>query len=171
MPVLIPADPWGSCPRSDTRASSMELGMSQEAGPAQIPWGGEKNPFGSSGRTGKGLGGVGILKDWMGEGGKSHPSSWVCTQGPALEVRGWNLGWDLFCLGFSQCKAQLRGHRGLFLLGLLLGSSWEAAWAGALLGDGTDQRDFVPFPSQSLFFWEWLIRYMSFALFLFVISP
>lgn len=70
---------------------------------------------------------------------------------PVLEVRGRDLGWDPFFPGVSQCKAQLRGHGGLFLLGLLSGGSWEVAWAGPRLGDGMDQQDFVPLPSQTLF--------------------
>lgn len=99
--MLVPVDPQGSCPRGDTCTLSTELGMGQEAGVAQIHQGRAKIPSRSSGRTGKVLGSVGILKDWMGEGGKSHPSS----RNSALEMKDWNLGiWDLFLQGFLNAK-------------------------------------------------------------------
>lgn len=101
MTVPVPVDLQGSCPRGDACALSTELGKGREAGAAQIHQGREKIPSRSSGRTGKALGSVGILKDWLGVGGKSHPSS----QDSALEMKDWGLGiWDLFVQGFLNAK-------------------------------------------------------------------
>lgn len=171
MAVLIAVDPQGSCPRSDTCALSTELGMSQEAGAAQIHQGGAKIPSSSSGRTGKVLGSVEILKDWLGEGSKSHPSSEVCTQEFSSGDEGLEFGMGSVFPGVSQCKAQLRGHWGLFLLGLLLGGSWEAG--PALVDPGLEMGWISRILSCShpgLFVWEWLDHCRTFALSLFVIS-
>lgn len=169
MAVLIPVDPQGSCPRGDTCALSTELGTSQEPGAAQIHQGGAKIPSRSSGRTGKVPGSVGILKNWLGEGGKFHLSSEVCVQGFTSGDKGLEFGVGSVFPGVSQRKAEVRGHGGLFLLGLLLGGSWEAAPVPAGPGLGMGWISGILSRSHPrLFFWAWLIHCMSFALFLFL---